>query len=269
MILSNSTTNPMVLTTQFPSVKIRAASEPRESAAVIVKPPSPLPKPKIIIANINNGHDKNVLQTGITNTRDAPSPERNKSKLLTSSIFVPPPTVPATSNVRLNGNVAVGRLQMQDLADKESSRIYAEYIDDLLEEVIQSDFEKPSIPEVILAVITDLTNDGDDDDNNHLHNEGNHELLIHMDQPYLNGSDQIYNFNQDKARSTSPIVINVNHSDTNDNNVDIDYYYTRVHQAAANTHDLSNHDTIHSTNSSNQSVGVISNMETSSNYLQV
>ena len=151
---------------------------------------------------------------------------------------------------------------MEDLAEKEMNRFYESYVDGLLEEIIQSDFEKPSIPEVILAVITDLTNDDEgssDIDDNHPN---------HIDLPHSNGLPQIYNFGQDKARSSSPITLT---SNTNGHaiNGEMDYYYTRVQQTVANVHDLSNHDSIRSTSSSNQSVAILSAAEPASNYLQV
>ena len=268
----NSTTNPVVITTQFPSSKTRAISEPKEAPpAVTLKPPSPppaivqrptpTPPPPPAPTTVTNGHQKKTTPPGTVSHEKATVP-----KSMSSSIFVPPPTVPPASNVRLNSNIEVGRLQMEDLAEKEMNRYYESYVDGLLEEVIQSDFEKPSIPEVILAVITDLTNDDDGDsldvDDNHL------DPPNLPDPPYSNGSPQIYNFGQDKARSSSPIMISGN---TNGNaiNGEIDYYYTRVQQSVANVHDLSNHDSIRSTNSSNQSVAILPTTEPPSNYLQV
>ena len=157
---------------------------------------------------------------------------------------------------------------MEDLAEKEFNQIYESYIDHLLEEVIQSDFEKPSIPEVILAVITDLTNDDrhhdddDDDDDRNYHNDEDN----HTDLPLANGIERVYNFNQDKFRSASPHVNNNTHSTINN---DIDYYYTHVHQTVANTNDISNHDSIRSTNSSNQSIGLLSTADAAPTYVQV
>ena len=64
-----------------------------------------------------------------------------------------------TSIVRLGAKIEVGRLEMKDIAERELNNLCEYYYQDILEEVIQSDFEKPSIPEVILAVITDITDD--------------------------------------------------------------------------------------------------------------
>ncbi len=249
-----------MITTQFPPIKTRAASEPKEtnmkplpSPPVPIKrlTPTPPPPPPIV-----NGHKKKTTPPGtvIQQQRD-PSPDKVKSttsKPLASSIFVPPPTIPNTSNVRIDTSIEIGRLEMEDLAEKELNTIYESYVNSLLEEVIQSDFEKPSIPEVILAVITDLTNDDDGDRD--------------RDQQSSTNFNQIYNFNQDKARSSSPITFNNN---TNGTNGDIDPYYTRVHQTVTNVNGLSNHGSIRSTTSSTQSTGLITATESTSNYLQV
>jgi len=292
----NSTTNPVVITTQFPSIKTRATSEPKESATNLKHPPSPTAPikrltptpppapikrltptpppapikrltptpPPVPIKRLTptppptvNGHTKKKTTPPgtLTQEKKASSPDKVKStinKPLASSIFIPPPIIPNTSNVRIDGNIEIGRLEMEDLAEKELNNIYESYANDLIEEVIQSDFEKPSIPEVILAVITDLTNDDDDDDDNN-------------QKPSTN-FNQIYNFNQDKARSSSPITYNNN---TNGTNGDIDHYYTRVHQTVTNVNGLANHDSIRSTNSSNQSIGLISASDPASTYLQV
>jgi hypothetical protein len=264
---SNSTTNPVIITTQFPSVKTRAASEPRatnlkpsSSPPVPIKhltqaslPPPPQPAP------IVNGHKKK------TTPPRAPSSDRAQSTAhkpvsSSSSIFVPPPALPNTSNVRLDANIEIGRLEMEDLTDKDLNKIYESYVNDLIEEVIQSDFEKPSIPEVILAVITDLTNDDDDTEQ---------QLPPQTSSSSTNNINQIYNFNQDKARSSSPMPYNNNNQTTNGTNGDTDHYYTRVHQAVNNINGLNNHDSVRSTNSSTQSLGLTTAPETTSNYLQV
>ncbi|CAF2709530.1 unnamed protein product [Rotaria sp. Silwood2] len=275
---SNSNTNPMVITTQFQSTKSRAVSEPKESTTNLktsssptlqIKRLTPTPPPssptipiKRLVpttpppVTVNGQINKSTLsETNIQ--QKVPSPEKIKStnnKLLSSSsIFVPPPTIPNASNVRIGGNIEIGRLEMKDLADKESDNIYESYINDLIEEVIQSDFEKPSIPEVILAVITDLTNDDDDD------------VIQNNDQQYLNDFNQIYNFNQDKLHTAQPIVYNNYNNGTNG---DIDNYYTRVHQTVKNASGITNHDSMRSTNSSNQSTGVTSAAaEPTSTYL--
>ena len=274
--LSNSTTDPAVIATQLPPVQVRAASEPKSNMKPLPSPPAlnlrqtptpPQPRP------LTNGHKKPSTPPGTINKGKIPSPEKIKptiQKPIPSPIFVPPPIVPTISNVRLGANLEVGRLQMEDLAEKEFNQIYESYIDHLLEEVIQSDFEKPSIPEVILAVITDLTNDDrhhdDDDDDDggdrdYPNDEGNH-----IDLPVANTLERVYHFNQDKFRSASPHVNNNTQSTINN---DIDYYYTHVHQTVANTNDISNHDSIRSTNSSNQSIGLLSTADAVPSYVQV
>ena len=155
---------------------------------------------------------------------------------------------------------------MDDASDKDLNKIYESYVNDLIEEVIQSDFEKPSIPEVILAVITDLTNDDDDDNSN---NDPEQQLQPPppTSSSSTNNLNQIYNFYQDKARSPSPMPYN--NQTTNGTNGDIDNYYTRVHQTVNNINGLNNHDSVRSTNSSTQSLGLTTAPETTSNYLQV
>jgi hypothetical protein len=259
--LSNSTTNPGVMTTQLPTVKTRAASEPKESATNL-KHSSPVPAKRLTPTpppppSVLNGHKKKTTPPGSLSQQKAPSPEKVKptiNKPLQSSIFVPPPTIPNGSNIRIAANVEIGRLEIEDLAGKELNSVYESYINDLIEEVIQSDFEKPSIPEVILAVITDLTNDDDNHQN--------------TDQQHLNDFSKIYNFSQNKARSTSPIITN-NNNNTNGTNGDIDHYYKRVHQAIATVNGVNNHGSIRSTNSSSQSIGLTSSTDPTSNYLQV
>lgn len=245
---SNSTTNSVVITTQFPPTTSRVPSPP------------PVPPARRTPSPSGNGLEKKITPPNTINEGKSSFSERNKSNVekALSSIFVPPPIVPSASNVRVNANIEVGRLQMEDLAEKELNRIYESYVDDLLEEVIQSDFEKPSIPEVILAVITDLTNDDETEVQ---------VQPIPIDHHYNDSAEQVYNFSQDKARSSSPTMatnLNGNHS-----NGEIDYYYTRVHQSVSNVHDLSNQDSIRSTNSSNQSLTMLSSTDPSSNYLQV
>ncbi|CAF0727223.1 unnamed protein product [Adineta steineri] len=267
--LSNSTTNPVVMTTPFAPSKLRAASEPKESAKNLKLPasssptpikrltptPAPPPPPPAPVIPIVNGHKK---KTSLPNTQKVPSPEKVKStnnKPLPSPIFVPPPTIPNPAIARAAANIEVGRLEMEDLAQKELTIIYESYINDLIEEVIQSDFEKPSIPEVILAVITDLTNDDDDDDDKD-------------DPKHLNGFNQIYNFSQDKLRSSSPTIYS-NNNNNGTAHTDIDPYYARASQlTAASTNGLNNHDSVRSTSSSIQSIGVITGPDPAATYLQ-
>ena len=283
---SNSTTNPVVVTTQLSSLKTRAVSEPKEtnkksSGSPPLPPkrltpaPSPVPPavpPKrststpqssLVPSQANqssvNGYKKKTTPPGtLSQSETRPSPPSTiANKSFASSIFVPPPTVPSTSNVRIDANIEIGRLKLEDLAEKELNKIHEAYVNDLIEEVIQSDFEKPSIPEVILAVITDLTNDDGD------------EIVLDVDdeqqQPPTNNFNQIYNFNQDKTiRSTSPSVY-----PTNGTNGDIDQYYTRVHQTVNNVSNLTGHDSIRSTNSSSQSLALITGSEPQANNIQV
>ncbi|CAF0747725.1 unnamed protein product [Adineta ricciae] len=252
--LLNSTTNPSIVTTHFTSSKTRAASEPKESNTTTtthklpslspapIKRLTPTPPPPQPSVPITNGHKKKTSPPGTVVQQKAPSPEKLKpsvNKPLPSPIFVPPPTIPTTSN-RLNNATEVGRVETEDLLSKELTRIYEGYVNDLIEEVIQSDFEKPSIPEVILAVITDLTNDDEEEDSDHV-------------QQHLNGFNQIYNFNQDKGRSSSPTIYN-----NNGTNGDIDRYYTRVHQSTTHLNGVNNHDLVQSTNSSSQSTSLAS-----------
>lgn len=263
--VSNSTINPVVITTQFQSAKTRAASEPREknnkpSVSPPVPPKRSTPTPPLIppVEPIVNGHKKKTTPPGtVTHPPRVPSPDKSKvtvNKPSATSIFVPPPTLPTASNVRIDANIEIGRLEMEDVAEKDSSKVYESYVDDLIEEVIQSDFEKPSIPEVILAVITDLTNDDD-----------------HPERPLpaaISASTnltQIYNFNQDKPRSTSPMP----YPNTNGTNGDIEQYYTRVHQTVTNNNGINNQDSVRSTTSSNQSIAVPTVPEPTSNYGQV
>lgn len=264
-------------------MRTRAVSEPKEtnkksSASPPLPPkrltpaPSPVPPavppkrstptPPLVPPQANqssvpsvNGHKKKTTPPGTLNQSEKrPSPPSTiANKSFTSSIFVPPPTVPNTSNVRIDANIEIGRLKMEDLTDKDLNKIHEAYVNDLIEEVIQSDFEKPSIPEVILAVITDLTNDDGD------------EIVLDVDDDQATKNfNQIYNFNQDKTRSTSPSVYH-----TNGTNGDIDQYYTRVHQTVNNISNLSGHDSMRSTNSSSQSLALITGSEPTANHLQV
>ena len=261
--VSNSTINPVVITTQFPSAKTRAASEPREkNTKPSISPPIP-PKrstPTPPLEPVVNGHKKKTTPPGtVTQPPRAPSPDKTKvtvNKPSSTSIFVPPPTLPNASNVRIDANIEIGRLEMEDVAEKEPTKIYESYVNDLIEEIIQSDFEKPSIPEVILAVITDLTNDDD-------HHE--RQLPLPPVVPAPANLNQIYNFNQDKPCSTSPMP----YPNTNGTNGDIEHYYTRVHQTVTNNNGVNNHDSVRSTNSSNQSSALATVAEPTSNYVQV
>ncbi|CAF0868970.1 unnamed protein product [Didymodactylos carnosus] len=153
----------MIITTQFPT-KQRSPSETKPSIPKSSLPPA-------------------------TNKLPAPTIQQTKipAKIVTppSPIQVKLPTPPpllssmdknpsvGVTTVRINGNerqpsprIEVGRLNMEDVkpTDRELDDICQVYVNSLIEEVIQSDFEKPSIPEVILAVITDLTNDETDVD---------------------------------------------------------------------------------------------------------
>ena len=270
--LLNSTTNPSIVTTHFTTLKTRAASEPKESTTTTTKTtttthklpslspaptkrltPTPPPPPPSV--PITNGHKKKTSPPGTVLQQKAPSPEKLKpsvNKPLPSPIFVPPPTIPTTSN-RSNNATEVGRVETEDLPSKELTRIYEGYVNDLIEEVIQSDFEKPSIPEVILAVITDLTNDDEEEeeDNDHV-------------RQHLNGFNQIYNFNQDKGRSSSPTIYH-----NNGTNGDIDHYYTRVHQSTTHLNGVNNHDLVQSTNSSSQGTSLTSANDSAPAYSEV
>ena len=122
--LSNNST-PVILTTQFPSVT----------------PPEPTTLPPLPPTTNKTRKSRPVIV------------ERRPSMTVNE---------PDTSAVRIEANIEIGRLQMKDLAERELTRLCERHYQDLLEEVIQSDTEKPSIPEVILAVITELTNDEDE-----------------------------------------------------------------------------------------------------------
>lgn len=188
------------------------------------------------------------------NKPKTPSPEKTKTannKVFPSSIFVPPPTIPNSSNVRIGAHIEIGRLELEDLAGKEYNSIYESYINDLIEEVIQSDFEKPSIPEVILAVITDLTNDEDEDNRN-------------KNPQYTNNAHPVYNFSQDKTHLAPQIMYNNGTA-----NNDIDNYYTHVHQTVVQVNGSTNHDSVRSTNSSNPSAAVPSQPDPAAVYLTV
>jgi hypothetical protein len=128
---------------------------------------------------------------------------------------------------------------MEDLAERELNNLCEIYYQDLLEEVIQSDFEKPSIPEVILSVITDLTKD----DNNNIESSN------------LNS---VYYFNPDTPRSNSSAGIN-----TND---DIDYHYRDIQKTLTN---MNSQETERSTDSSDQSITLIPINNQSSNETEV
>jgi hypothetical protein len=141
--------------------------------------------------------------------------------------------------------IEIGRLEMKDLAERELNNLCELHYQNLLEEVIQSDFEKPSIPEVILAVITDLTNDENEQ----------HQQEIEFEN---HNNNSIYYFNLNRSPSNSPSVINTNS--------DIDYYYTNMHQNVMNNND---HDTERSTDSSDQNIALIPIIDQTSDYLQV
>lgn len=60
----------------------------------------------------------------------------------------------------MGARIEVNRLQLEDLAHQTALNKAFDFVyEDLLNEVLQSDVEQPSIPEVILAVITELTPD--------------------------------------------------------------------------------------------------------------
>lgn len=152
--------------------------------------------------------------------------------------------------IRVSANVEIGRLEMKDLAERELNELCKLYYQDLLEEVIQSDFEKPSIPEVILSVITDLTNDDEDD-----HQQQHHEDEIEFENDNINS---VYYFNQEESCLNSPFGIN-----TND---DIDPYYKHVRQAITNGNA---EDTMCSEKSLDQNISLIPIIDQTTNSLQV
>ena len=58
----------------------------------------------------------------------------------------------------MGAQIEINRLELDDLTRRTAvNKACESFYHDLLEEVLQSDFEQPSIPEVILAVITELT----------------------------------------------------------------------------------------------------------------
>ena len=64
------------------------------------------------------------------------------------------------SAVPMGARIKVDRLQLEDLASQAALNKAFDFVyEDLLNEVLQSDSEQPSIPEVILAVITEMTSD--------------------------------------------------------------------------------------------------------------
>jgi hypothetical protein len=208
--LNSTTKTPVVITTQFPS-------HPKESSPLMsvqrLTPPSP----------VVNGHNKQ--QTNIVEQK---------------------PLIKDPCAVRIDANIEIGRLEMKDLAERELHDLCELYYQKILEEVIQSDFEKPSIPEVILAVITDLTKD--DEDN---HQQEEIEFENH-------NNNSIYYFSQNKSRSNSPSIINTNG--------DIDHYYTNMHQTVTNNN---GHETERSTDSSDQNIVLIPIIDQTSDPLQV
>ncbi|CAF1150990.1 unnamed protein product [Adineta steineri] len=213
---------PVVITTQFQS---RTLSESKESS-----PPMSIQRVSPTSSIINEQNK----QPTITIERIPSFSERP------NEIF---PT-------RKGANIEIGRLEIEDLARRELDNRCELYYQDLLEEIIQSDFEKPSIPEVILSVITDLTADDVDDDD--IEQTCEEEIEFETDN-----IDSIYYFKQDKPRLNSSPMLNTNN--------DIDYYYTCVRQAVENGND---HDTMRSINNSDQIIPIISNIDQTSNSLQ-
>lgn len=265
---STGNTNAGLITTQFPSVpaedmidKHNSFNESTANIPISIQRKTPSPPPPAANKAVNE-NEKMTPPSTISQGKGS-SPERSKTNIqrpLSSSIFVPPPTVPTISNVRLSSNIEVGRLQLEDITQSEEDNIYESYVEALIEEVIQSDFEKPSIPEVILAVITDLTNDNDVID----------EPMVPVETVYSNGTQHIYNFGQEKGRSTSPVIVTGNNTNININSGEIDCYYTRVQQTVSHVHDGPNQDSMPSNNtSSNQVVGQAPIVDGSSNHHQV
>ena len=144
-------------------------------------------------------------------------------------------TVPSVKGDALPATHTDHRLEKTDvkttrLSEKELNALCELFYQGLLEEVIQSDFEKPSIPEVILAVITDLTNDDDkkpqDSDNN--------------------PSSAVYYFNQEQDQPPTATIASTS--------ADIEQYYAHVRQSITETN---GHDSMRSTKSSSSSIDVI------------
>ena len=134
--------------------------------------------------------------------------------------------------VRIASNISINRLEMEDLAEQKLNQLCESYYDELLEEVIQSDFEKPSIPEVILSVITDLTADDEidqeeeDEDNLSIDHQLYDDEDVGPEFENENNNNSIYFFKHDQAAVAPPSVINTNGN--------IDYYYNSVRQAVTN-----------------------------------
>ena len=116
------------------------------------------------------------------------------------------------------------------LSEKELNALCDLFYQGLLEEVIQSDFEKPSIPEVILAVITDLTND---DSKKPSDSEND-------------PSSTVYYFNQEQDRPPTATVAS--------SSAEIEHYYAHVRQSIP---DANGHDSMRSTKSSSSSIDLI------------
>ncbi|CAF0796707.1 unnamed protein product [Didymodactylos carnosus] len=164
---SNLKQGSVVITTLFPS-KQTSPSETTDnfsktsSQPTINKLPVSIVQQTETLPNLTTVTPSSPSKTKQPDTLFSASSDRNSSVDLTS--------------VYINGNehqqlprIEVGRLNIEDVisSDQELDDICRTYVNSLIEEVIQSDFEKPSLPEVILAVITDLTNDETDVDLSH------------------------------------------------------------------------------------------------------
>ncbi|CAF1558487.1 unnamed protein product [Adineta ricciae] len=186
---------------------------------------------------LSTSNSNSTTTTASNSTKKAPIvlttqfPSHNSSEKKPTSIQSVAPTLPVEQNdypVRIASNISINRLEMEDLAEQKLNKLCESYYDELLEEVIQSDFEKPSIPEVILSVITDLTADEEIDEEDDLSID--HQLYDDEDVgPEFeneNNNNSIYFFKQDQAA--------VGPSSTTNANGNIDYYYNSVRQAVTN-----------------------------------
>ncbi|CAF0897988.1 unnamed protein product [Adineta ricciae] len=161
-------------------------------------------------------------------------PSHNSSEKKPTSIQSVASTRPVEQDdfpVRIASNISINRLEMEDLAERKLNKLCESYYDELLEEVIQSDFEKPSIPEVILSVITDLTADDEIDEQEEEDDLSiDHQLYddedIGPEFENENNNNSIYFFKQHQA-AVAP-------SSTTNTNGNIDYYYNSVRQAVTN-----------------------------------
>ena len=133
--------------------------QPQSNESTSINPSNESLKNNIPSSNVSHSPDQ-TPPSSLNSTQEFPV--QPSPKIIIERLTPPSPMVNDHSMeqpIPMRNHIEIDRLQLEDLVERTLNKTCERYYNEILEEVLQSDCEQPSIPEVILAVITELTSD--------------------------------------------------------------------------------------------------------------